>query len=453
MKKLVHAKGFRHDSETALPLQSWEGEPITPEEHNAQAPGKLVDPGVDLSTAAWLPFPLNPPDNPTLEAVEEVWGLSVIRDIPFSSWHSDATVRGLIERIASHRGIAMMNGVRQDTGDTKDILPGQDMTLPGPFVSQFLMDEVPAGPYVISRDIRPSADYGRTHKEAAAMFSMDGVNVPHKVDPSIAHAARSPRTIARLVENDFPGQHWIHAWLTLMNKFGLRAQGHADSDQNQIDWCDGGIGNLIYHLFQSIDDAMPITWTATKWAHKHIRPAPFGAYMDNAKPSDPDFKHYQELEFVKRARSINGNFLLPVASRNGEPPHGEFVTGHDTCEGVGSTLTRSFFDPNDDQPWPDHIKVGATDAPGLMTISSEALKQADNLGAGRRMLGVHWFYSSIAGRALGEAVALRHLREKGLNVPKPVWGPLWEETIERLDLSTERYQITTPQFGAVDEEE
>jgi len=200
-----------------------------------------------------------------------------------------------------------------------------------------------------------------------------------------------------------------------------------------VDWCDGGLADLCRILYHCIDEAMAVTWQAGKWHHKHIRPAAFGAWLNQAEP-DGELKHYLELEFVRRAREEHGNYLLPVASRNGHPNHPEFPPGHDTCEGVGSTLTRSFFDPNDNTPWPDQVVVAASDPAGVMTIGSEALKQADNLGAARRMLGVHNNYSSIAGRAVGEKITLDFLEANGYNVPEPVWIPLWEETIERLDL-------------------
>jgi len=430
----VHSKGWEHDPKTALPLETWPEGVTTPEEHTALIQS-AVDPGSDPSVGAILGFPLNPPQDrkPTLEAVEEVYGLSVIRDIPFSSWHSDATVRSLVERMAHHKGIAMMNGLRQDTGDTSGILPGQDKTFPGPFVSQFLMHDVPAGPYVIERLVRTQANYGAKRPEAAAMFS--GELVEHRPNGPFLHVAETPRSLGRAIENDYPGQHWVHAWLILMNKFKLRAQGHPDAELAQVDWCDGGIGNLQKILFDCIDAAMRVTWQAGKWHHKHIRPAPFGAYLDNEVASGP-LKHYLELEFVKLSRQQTGNFLLPVATRGGEPNHGEFPPGHDTCEGVGSTLTRSFFDPNDDTPWPDHVRVAATDPAGTMTIGSEALKQADNLGAARRMLGVHWNYSSVAGRAVGEKITRLYLAANGYNVPAPVWEPLWLDTIERLGLPT-----------------
>jgi hypothetical protein len=116
----------------------------------------------------------------------------------------------------------------------------------------------------------------------------------------------------------------------------------------------------------------------------------------------------------------NGSYLLSQAFPEGSPAHPAYPTGHGTVAGACITVLKFFFNGeapilNPLVPSADGLMLepyNGNDA-GKMTVNGELHKLAHNISFGHGIhAGIHWRSDTDYSILLGEAVALKFLRDQ-----------------------------------------
>lgn len=178
---------------------------------------------------------------------------------------------------------------------------------------------------------------------------------------------------------------------------------------------------------QEIDAAYPATCGAFTKMCGNLAPT-----LDAIKAVNPE-----------EASSPNGNFLLPMAFKEGSPMHPTYGAGHATVAGACVTIMKAFFDTGavlgestqddctngsvgffHDITHPQYfvpvdngkdLEKRATDCP--LTLEGELNKLASNISIGRNMAGVHYFSDYYDSLRMGEEIAIGMLQEQALCYP------------------------------------
>jgi hypothetical protein len=121
-----------------------------------------------------------------------------------------------------------------------------------------------------------------------------------------------------------------------------------------------------------------------------------------------------------------GTYLLPIAYAEGCPPHPSYPQGHGTLVGAAVTVLKAFYDESFVIANP---MVASSDGLSLipytgatLTIGNELNKLAANIARGRDAAGVHWRSDGMNALLLGEAVAIKILKDLKSNYWEPFAG-------------------------------
>ena len=388
---------------------------------------KLVNPqaafcfgleGADPQAFAVAPPPSFRSAEQASEAVELYWK-ALIRDVPFAHYDSDpaiARAAGELSKLSAYSG-----GITPATvfrGPT----PGDRV---GPFVSQFLLKEVPWGSIRVVQHVRtstPGIDYLRTFDDWLAV--QNGKAMPAKHASAYRHI-RSGRDLAAYAQLDFPHQAYETACLIL---FGM--QGTTDAQRpykgapydaaNPYRGSRTQSGFVTFGAAQALDLVARVTipalracW-AQKWlVHRRLRPEEFAGRVHLKMTGFAEYPIHESMlgsAALAATREANGTFLLPHAYPEAAPLHPSYPGGHAAVAGACATVLKAFFD----ESFPVYDPVDVT-ADGLtlvpyrgpqLTVGGELNKLAWNISCGRDMSGIHWRSDAVAGLGLGEAVAL-----------------------------------------------
>jgi len=393
---------------------------------------KLVNPqaafcfgleGADAHAIAVVPPPTFRSAEQAAEAVELYWK-ALTRDVPFAHYESDPVIARAASELAKlpaySGGITPATSFRGPT-------PGDRV---GPFLSQFLLKEVPWGAIRLVQHVRtatPDIDYLHTLDDWLAVQNGKAASTKHA---AAYRYIRSGRDLSAYAQLDFPHQPYETACLIL---FGM--QGTTDAQRpykgapydaaNPYRGSRTQSGFVTFGAAQALDLVARVTipalracW-AQKWlVHRRLRPEEFAGRVHFKMTGVADYPIHESLlgsAALAASREANGTFLLPHAFPDGAPLHPSYPGGHAAIAGACATVLKAFFD----ESFPIDDPVDAT-ADGLtlvpyrgpqLTVGGELNKLAWNISCGRDMAGIHWRSDAVAGLQLGEAVALSILSD------------------------------------------
>jgi hypothetical protein len=360
--------------------------------------------GPDAASLALPPPPRFASDEQAAEMVELYWQ-ALLRDVPFE----DCPGHPLAERAATElSGLPGYRGPRQEARVTPEILfrgttEGDRL---GPYVSQFLLKDIPLPPIRTQQKIRtclPGDDYLTTYDGWLAV--QNGALSPvNRFDPE-GRFLRNGRDLAEYVHRDFSYQGPFAAGLMLL-KWGVLPDGGNPykHSRTQSGFNTFGGPYLLYLLAQVTQVALSACWYQKWLVHRRLRPEEFGGRVENHR--------------LGRASYPWGTALLPGAYPEGCPTHPSYPAGHAVIAGAGATILKAFFDeaavvPEPVVPSPDGLALTRWTGPPL-TVGGELDKLAANLSLGRNFAGIHWRTDMTAGLALGEEVAVEVLAQAKL---------------------------------------
>jgi membrane-associated phospholipid phosphatase len=394
--------------------------------------GKLVDPQsafafqMDGSDSHHLGLRV-PPAFASAEIageMEELYWLALTRDVPYANYDVDATIAAAANALShssDFRGPKAGGAVTPGTifrGNT----PGE---LTGPFISQFLLKDVPYGPFVVPQKVRAGVAGVEYMTDYAAWLNVQNGSPnplpPFQVVPAVsARYINDNRALSAYLRADFSPQGFFNASL-ILNTFGLNALSPSNpyrSSLNQAGQGTFGGGEFIGMIAHACHVALLACWFQ-KWAvHRRVRPEAFGGAIHNMKTTTARYDIHPEIlnsPVLTRIQIKYGSYLLPMGYPEGSPSHPAYPAGHAAFAGAGATMLKAFYNEAFLVPSPVVASADGTTlvpyAAGPLTVGNELNKLASNIAVGRDASGVHWRSDGAEGMNIGEAAAIAVLQD------------------------------------------
>jgi hypothetical protein len=427
-------------------------------------PRKFVNPraglafdleGPDSGAVALPPAPAVDSAQAAGEAVELYW-MARLRDVRFSDYGTDALALSAIADLnvlSDFRGPKIGGSVTAQTlfrGDS----PGE---LIGPYVSQFLLLDIPYGSLTISqRQITAQANFDYMTTFSAWLDVQNGEDTSgtdlFEATPRYIHTGRD---LATYVHFDALYEAYLNACLILLASGAPFDVGipYRNSHRQQGFGTFGG-PHILSLVTEVATRALKAVWRQKWLVHRRLRPEAYGGLVQRVKvggaayPVHPDVLNSQALVEVN---SKFLSYLLPMAFPEGSPMHPAYGAGHATVAGACTTVLKAWFDesfPIGDltppvkpgQPGPALGNPKVPDAPAAnlvdytgsdksqMTVGGELNKLAANIAIGRNHAGVHWYTDYRESIRLGEEIAIGILEEQSLT-----YGETGSFTLTRFD--------------------
>lgn len=360
--------------------------------------------------------------------VAELYWMALTRDVPFASYATDPVVARAcadLSRMSDFR--APKEGVAVTPRTVfRGTTPGD---LAGPYVSQFLLQDVPYGPGTIVQRYRATTEGLDFLTSYAQWLSVQrGEEQSAAPRESTARYIRNNRDLAEWVHRDFPFQAGVNAALLLLATPGTHdAANPYLASKTQDGFCTFGAPFVLDLVARVANPGLRAAWFQ-KWAlHRSLRPEAYGGRVHNHLTGAVTYPLPAELltsESLAETRKRNHTYLLPIAYPEGSPLHPAYPSGHATFVGATITVLKALFDenavlPNPVVASPDGLSLVPWTGPAL-TVGGELDKLAANVALGRCAAGVHYRSDAHEGMRLGEALAIRLLLELKSTYSEPV---------------------------------
>ena len=376
-------------------------------------------------------------DSPALAADAcELYWLALARDVPFDTYATDAVVASACRELGSlsdHAG-PRIGGEVAPACLFRGTTSGD---LVGPYVSQYLLKEVPYGAIRLVPHVRtatPGLDYLVTWDDWLAVQNGAATVSRHA---GTYRYIRSLRDLTAFVQLDFTYQAFLTACLVLFGMEGTtdvrRPYKGAPFDsaipyrvsRTQSGFSTLGVAHALDLVARVANLALQHAWFH-KWAvHRYLRPEEYSGRVHRritAKADYPVHDSLLESSALKVTFDRHKSYLLPQAYPEGCPLHPSYPSGHATIAGACATVLKAFFDesfPIEEPVVPRADGLSLTPYLGpMLTVGGELDKLASNVALARSAAGIHWRSDNVAGLRLGEAIALDLLREMRACLPE-----------------------------------
>ncbi|WP_046113956.1 twin-arginine translocation pathway signal protein [Aquincola tertiaricarbonis] len=423
--------------------------------------------GLNASQFALPPAPALASAQRASEAIEIYWA-ALLRDVPFNEFHDGTQHRDVLAAAAELsrapdfqgpkvggrvtpqtllRGAVLYVDERDASGRT-----GRWATPPGvtdgPYVSQFLLRDVPLGSQALSARIRsytPANEFLTQYDDWLAIQNGQSPKARIAYDNQRRYIS-STRDLAAYV-------HSAAAFGVIANQLLSTAASAADpsfggifpASQNTLapgnpylrsktqGGASGTFGAAYFQSLISLASSLGIRVNYyQKWYEQRIlRPEAFGGLVQHRLAGGvadyPIHEAFLGSQALERSRARNGSFLLPQVYPEGAPIHSSYPGGAAIIGAVTVTLLKAFYDeslviPNPVQPDPaDPTRLVPYAGPPL-TLGGELNKLALNYGSGRTAAGIHWRSDAAASYAQGENLVISLLREQKATFREPFEG-------------------------------
>ncbi len=399
---------------------------VTPSDENS--PPKLSwahtyaignEPGVRAweSQGAGLTYDLEGPDAqavtmppcPSLDSQEliaemgEVYWMALCRDIPFSTWESNATInkaRNSLKRLWWFRADRTdnLNGVTDQLPTSlarrrilsenggvpvpleklfRGVTPGEQL---GPYISQFLLigntgiagaqliteGQIAYGAIRADQRVRiatEAVDYMQNWNEWLDVQNGADVRGRESYDAGYRFIAR-PRDMATYVHHDALYESYLNACLIL---FGLGAPFDRGLPFQLPDYKDKQQGFAQFggpHILTLVTEVATRALKAVRYQkfniHRRLRPEAVGGWIYQRRNGSSTVKdrlavlgvnmeaaYLGSSQIGNAVQTFNGtpdNWLLPMAFPEGSPTHPSYGAGHATVAGACITILKAWFD-------------------------------------------------------------------------------------------------------------
>jgi hypothetical protein len=354
----------------------------------------------------------------------ELYWMALARDVPFADYESDPLIASAcadLSRFSDFRG-------PKETGAVTPATLFRGFTagdLAGPYVSQFLLRDIPYGTLAISQrqqTFRPGVDF-LTDYDSWLRIQRGEPPLESVVYDATLRYLRNGRDLAAYVQIDALYQAYLNAALILLGMGAPFDPGNPYASLTTTD-AFGTFGgpHLLSLVTEVATRALKAVWFQKWYVHRRLRPEEFGGRIHNhlsgaaLYPIDAEILDSPVLDEVS---SRTGTHLLPQAFPEACPLHPAYGSGHATVAGACVTILKAWFDESFVLPDPvvasgDGTRLLAWTGPdaGALTVRGELDKVAANISLGRNFAGIHWRTDYSEALRLGEAVALGVLEEQ-----------------------------------------
>lgn len=396
------------------------------------------------------------PAPPTLDSAEqaveyiELAWQALLKDVPFSEYRNDTNHPLILAAVKELNQLSAYRGAKEKGRITPQTLfrgsanylaaKGVSTTSPpgvnvGPYISQFLLLNVPLGSqYVVQQNRIPAATDENSflidYDEWLSMQNGGSTNRKIKFD-STRRYLLNQRDLAQVV-NTTPPVYINAAWILLTKpdpfdplSGGIGAPYSPSNPYNQSKTQSGGSATFGSAYSRALVAAIsPYAVRAAYWqkyyVHRRLRPEAYAGLFYNNRINKTNYPLHKDIfssEAVDRLFSTNKTYLLPQAYPGGSPFYSSYTGGVAAIAGASVTILKALFD--EDFVIPNPVILDPNDPTKLipyqgeqLTVGGELNKLATNLGQGRSAAGIHWRSDTAAALVQGEAIAISILRDE-----------------------------------------
>jgi membrane-associated phospholipid phosphatase len=352
------------------------------------------------------------------ELVEHYWQ-AVLRDVPFAQYESHPLAKQAAEELSS---MSDFRGPKQNGRVTPQTLfrGSSQGGLRGPYVSQFLLRDIPMAPLMIPHRIR-TATTGRDYMTDVASWLnvQNGQQAGPMTFEDSPRYIRNGRDLGEYVHRDFTYQAGLCATIMLL-KMSAPLDGGIPY---QYSITQGGFVTFgpsdIFHLVATVANlALKPTWYHKWLIHRRARPEELAGRLHfrmTEGDGSPFHRDVLNASVLKLIHSQHGTYLLPQAYPEGAPSHPSYPAGHAVIAGAMATVLKAVFNESWELPKTfvpsNDGKALANYSGGALTVGGELDKLAENIANSRNVAGVHWRSDGSEGLKMGEEYAILYLKE------------------------------------------
>ncbi len=417
---------------------------------------KLVNPqaglafdleGADSHALLQPPAPAFASKEEAAEIAENYW-MALLRDVPYSDYSSHPTAAAAATDLTNFGSDfkGPKNGLGAVTPQLlfRGLTPGDRV---GPHLSQFFYLPCFFGANEVDQRIVTAApfstagngsgggglDYGTTFSDWLSI--QNGVTLPGGdiLDP-VRRYMRMGRDIGHWVHIDVLFQGYFQAFLVLAGLGAPFDDGNPYvGNPTQDGFGTFGGPHLATLLCEVSTRALKSVWYQKWFVHRRLRPEEFAGRIERNRTNPGSFNVHSSINSSTVLPAVaqhneqfngagNGTYLLPLAFPEGSPTHPAYGAGHGTVAGACVTILKAWFKESTPinsfttplQPSTDGLTLVPYTDPDAsdMTVGGELNKVASNVAIGRNVAGVHWRSDATESLKLGEAVAIRILRNQ-----------------------------------------
>ncbi|MBE9197530.1 MULTISPECIES: vanadium-dependent haloperoxidase [unclassified Nodularia (in: cyanobacteria)] len=357
----------------------------------------------------------------------EIYWMALLRDINFTDFSQKPLVQ---EAAADLSKFSDFRGPKVGASVTPETLFRGNYAgdLVGPYISQFLLKDIPYGSLTISqrqKTVLPDINYLTDYDDWLNVQNGDSDPIgKDKFDPTPRYI-RNIRDIGQYVHVDALYEAYLNACLILLDIKAPVDEGNPyKKSQNQMGFGTFGDPHILSLVTEVATRALKAVWFQ-KWSvHRRLRPEAFGGLVHNHRKGKAKYPINQEIlnsSALAKVENHYGTSLLPMAFPEGSPTHPAYGAGHATVAGACVTILKAWFDESWQIPHPvvpnhdgtELMAYTGADAEKL-TVGGELNKVAANISLGRDGAGVHWRSDYTESVKLGEQIAIGLLQDQSL---------------------------------------
>lgn len=360
-------------------------------------------------------FKMDPP--PVVGSVEaandmiEVYEMALNRDTDFATLN-DSAANTAADNAVSRVTVPNVTTTRANL--FRGVAPG---CVDGPYVSQFLMHDVPLGAHtLVQKYMERTGTYGITD---AHYKSISEGGTPVTQTTGSEKYICNGRTLGSVCHNDLVYQQYLYA-MAILNGYNAPLHTAFSNPTNSGAFVtNGGAAQISTAVGAVAANALSATWVQ-KWRHHmRLRPEAMAAQVEKGYSGlHANLTGSATVTAISTANS--GTKYLPMIYAEGSPMHPSYPAGHAVIAGACTTLLKLFYA---DANWTTldsniYHSINGTDrvdgssvGSGTLTIHGELNKIAANIARGRDFAGVHYRTDSDLGMLLGEKVAVAWFKD------------------------------------------
>jgi membrane-associated phospholipid phosphatase len=391
-------------------------------------------------------------EDEAVEIIENYWQ-ALTRDVPFINYNFDPTVAAASSDLTSfankyHGPLA--GGAVTPQVYSRGILKGDTN---GPFVSQFMLRDVPYGAQVIPAKINsPTPGIGNDFMTDIVEWRMiqTGQTPNRQTTYDGMRYIRSGRNLSEFVHSDAIYQAYLNAALNLMvpasmGGLGVPINPFNPYNQNtggyckQLNFVEFGPSHLLSLLGEVSVRAHKAVWYQKWQVHRRLRPEEFAGRIDhkfNGRRDYPVNQRFFTSSVVNATLQKYSSLFLAQSFPEGSPLHPSYGAGHATLAGACVTILKAWFDserlytdfgPIQQSNQDGTALVSVLSIGGPITVADELNKLASNIAIARNIAGVHWRSDYTESVFLGEQVAIQLLEDYGFTYNEKFDGFLFRD--------------------------
>ncbi len=384
--------------------------------------------GADAHALQIRPAPRIDSAENSAEMAELYW-MALMRDVNFTDFErSDlaiATVQDL-NKFSDYRAPKVLRRGKQQVTPSVLFRGNTPGDLVGPYISQFLLKDIPYGSLTISqrqKTVLSGIDYLTDYD--AWLDVQNGKFTSGDAFDLVPRYIRNFRDLGQYVHVDALYEAYLNACLILLGMNAPLNEGNPYTGyKKQMGFGTFGGPHILSLVTEVATRALKAVWYQKWYVHRRLRPEAFGGRIHNHVTNAAKYPINNEIlnsSVLNKIHDQYGSYLLPMAFPEGSPTHPAYGSGHATVAGACVTVLKAWFDekavvsnpvvPNEDGTL--LVSYSGTDA-GAITVGGELNKVAANIASGRNAAGVHWRTDFTESMKLGEAVAISILQEQKL---------------------------------------